>query len=167
MHIDLLIFNLHIASLHTQLVFCKLICYNYEMEHKFRSGCPINFAIEIFGDKWSLLIVRDIVFAGKKTYNEFLESEEKIATNILSKRLKMLEEMGILAKRYDATRKTKTKITYTLTERGADLIPILVEIMLWTSKQRTVDELAQSIVDRAKRDKPAPIDELRQSALVK
>lgn len=133
------------------------------MEHVFRSSCPINFALEIFGDKWSLLIVRDIVFAGKNTYNEFLESEEKIATNILSSRLKMLEEMGIIEKHYDPTRKTKTKVVYKLTKRGSDLIPVLVEIMLWSGRQGSVDEVAQAHIEKAQRDKPAFIRELYQN----
>ncbi len=63
-----------------------------------RSGCSVNYGLEIFGDKWSLLIVRDIVFAGKKTYGEFLNSEEGFATNVLASRLAFLEEQGILSK---------------------------------------------------------------------
>ena len=135
------------------------------MEHVCRSDCPISFALEIFGDKWSLLIVRDIIFAEKNTYNEFLESDEKIATNILSSRLKMLEEVGIIEKQYDPTRKTRSKALYKLTQRGADLIPILVEIMLWSAKQHPVDEVAQAIIDKAKQDKTALIEELRQNVI--
>lgn len=133
-----------------------------EREHIYRSDCPINFALEIFGDKWSLLIVRDIVFVGKNTYKQFLDSEENIATNILSTRLKTLEEMGIIQKHYDPTRKTKTKVVYGLTQRGAELIPILVEIMLWSAAQRPVDEIAQAHIDKARQDKAAFIEELRQ-----
>jgi DNA-binding HxlR family transcriptional regulator len=135
------------------------------MEHVCRSDCPISFALEIFGDKWSLLIVRDIIFAKKNTYNEFLESDEKIATNILSSRLKMLEETGIIEKRYDPTRKTRSKALYKLTQRGTDLIPILVEIILWSAEQHPVDDVAQAIVDKAKQDKPALIEELRQNVV--
>jgi len=135
------------------------------MEHVFRSDCPINFALEIFGDKWSLLIVRDIVFANKTTYSDFLESNEKIATNILSSRLKRLEETGIIEKRHDSTRKTKTKVTYGLTQRGAELIPVLIEIMLWSGKQREMDDEAQAIIDKAKQDKQVLISELRQKVV--
>ena len=133
------------------------------MEHTFRSDCPINFALEVFGDKWSLLIVRDIVFAGKNTYNEFLDSEEKIATNILSNRLKMLEERGIIKKEYDPARKTRSKVVYKLTQEGSGLIPILVEIMLWSERQRPVDETAHAFIERAKQDKSAFIEELQQA----
>lgn len=135
------------------------------MKHEFRSDCPINFGLEIFGDKWSLLIVRDIIFADKTTYNDFLESNEKIATNILSNRLKSLEEAGIIKKHHDPTRKTKTKIVYGLTKRGAELIPILIEIMLWSGKQRELDEDARIIVAKAEQDKQALIEELYQRVI--
>src|SRR5258708_21055208 len=91
-----------------------------------RSNCPINCALETFGDTWSLLIVRDMVYFGKKTYGEFLESEEGIATNILASRLAQLEQKGILSKKPDPT--DKRKEVYSLTEAGLDLIPILLHI---------------------------------------
>lgn len=98
----------------------------------FRSHCPVNYGVEIFGDRWSLLIIRDIVFSGKKTYGEFLKSEENIATNILASRLAFLEEQGILTKSPSPT--DGRKDFYSLTEKGLDLIPILINIMCW-SKQ--------------------------------
>ncbi len=94
-----------------------------------RSDCPINFALETFGDTWSLLIIREIVYFGKKTYGEFLESEEGIATNILASRLVQLEQKGILEKR--PSEKDKRKEVYSLTEKGLDLIPILLELASW------------------------------------
>jgi DNA-binding HxlR family transcriptional regulator len=104
------------------------------MKHKQqrRSDCPINFALEVFGDPWSLLIIRDIVYFGKKTYGEFLASEEGMATNILASRLAQLERQGILAKRPSQT--DKRKEDYSLTEKGLDLIPILVEMANWSAK---------------------------------
>jgi DNA-binding HxlR family transcriptional regulator len=99
---------------------------------KLRSNCPVNFGLETFGDKWSLLIIRDIVFWGKKTYGDFLGSDERIATNILASRLAQLEENGILAKSPHPT--DKRKDIYTLTEMGMDLIPLLVEIVAWSGK---------------------------------
>src|SRR5256885_8150420 len=100
-------------------------------QHK-RSDCPINFALETFGDSWSLLIIRDIVYFGKKTYGEFLESEEGIATNILANRLAGLEQKGILVKKpYTAD---KRKDTFVLTEKGLDLIPILLEMANWSAQ---------------------------------
>ena len=97
-----------------------------------RSHCSVNYGLEIFGDKWSLLIVRDIVFAGKKTYGEFLKSEEGFATNILASRLAFLEEQGILSKAPSCA--DRRKDFYALTEKGLDLIPILLNIVLWSAK---------------------------------
>jgi DNA-binding HxlR family transcriptional regulator len=97
-----------------------------------RSDCPINFALETFGDTWSLLIIRDIVYFGKNTYGEFLESEEGIATNILANRLVLLEQQGILVK--NAHKTDKRKETYSLTDKGLDLIPILLEIANWGAR---------------------------------
>ncbi len=94
-----------------------------------RSDCPINFSLETFGDMWSLLIVRDIVYCGKETYGEFLASDEGIATNILSSRLVHLEQKGIVARKpHDAD---KRKEEYVLTDKGLDLIPILLEVANW------------------------------------
>ena len=104
------------------------------MKHKQqrRSDCPINFALEMFGDPWSLLIIRDMVYFGKKTYGEFLASEEGIATNILASRLAQLERQGFLEKRLSQTDKRREE--YFLTERGLDLIPILVEMANWSAE---------------------------------
>jgi DNA-binding HxlR family transcriptional regulator len=99
---------------------------------KLRSNCPVNFGLETFGDKWSLLIVRDIAFWGKKTYSDFLKSDEGIATNILASRLVQLEEEGILIKTPHQT--DKRKDVYALTEKGLGLIPLLVEIVAWSGK---------------------------------
>ncbi len=97
-----------------------------------RSNCPVNFGLENFGDKWSLLIIRDIVFWGKKTYGEFLKSDEGIATNILAARLASLEREGILTKAPHPTDK-RTEV-YSLTDKGLELIPLLVEIVAWSGK---------------------------------
>ena len=101
-------------------------------ESKLRSNCPVNFGLETFGDKWSLLIVRDIIFWGKKTYGDFLGSDEGIATNILASRLAKLEENGIISREKHAA--DKRKDLYILTEKGKELIPLLVEIVAWSGK---------------------------------
>jgi DNA-binding HxlR family transcriptional regulator len=100
--------------------------------HHRRSNCPINFALETFGDPWSLLLIRDIVYFGKKTYGEFLTSEEGMATNILASRLARLEEQGILRKK--PSEQDKRKEEYVLTEKGLDLIPVLAEMANWSAK---------------------------------
>jgi DNA-binding HxlR family transcriptional regulator len=97
-----------------------------------RSHCPVNFGLEAFGDKWALLILRDIVFRGKKSFGEFLKSEEGFATNILTSRLEHFVNAGILKK--TPSQEDARKDTYTLTKKGLDLIPILFEIVLWSAK---------------------------------
>ncbi|RAJ02345.1 HxlR family transcriptional regulator [Chitinophaga skermanii] len=97
-----------------------------------RSGCPLNYGLEIFGDKWTLLIIRDLMFFNKKYYNEFLQSEEGISTNILADRLQLLEKNKFIRKEKDGEH--KQKIIYRLTQKGIDLMPLLMEIGLWSDK---------------------------------
>ncbi|WP_262899437.1 winged helix-turn-helix transcriptional regulator [Chryseosolibacter histidini] len=104
---------------------------------KHRSLCPINLSLEVFGDKWTLMIIRDIMFGGKRYFRELLQSEEKIASNILTDRLNMLEREGIISKTEDPDH--KQKIIYRLTQRGIDLLPILVQIGAWSLKHKPVD----------------------------
>jgi Predicted transcriptional regulators len=101
------------------------------MEKK-RSDCPVSCSLDIFGDKWSLLIIRDVMMKGKVSYSEFLKADEKIATNILSNRLKLLEEEKLLVKEVSPT--NKSKFDYYLTQKGADLLPVLVEMAVWGGK---------------------------------
>jgi DNA-binding HxlR family transcriptional regulator len=110
---------------------------------RLRSHCPINFVLESVGDKWSLLIVRDIVFFGKKTYGEFLRSQEGIATNLLASRLERLQTQGILRK--IPHKEDKRKDYYILTEKGLDLLPIVLEMIVWSAKHD-----AKSAVHRRK-----------------
>lgn len=97
-----------------------------------RSTCPVSTSLDVLGDKWTLLILRDILFAGKSSYGEFLQSEEKVATNILADRLAMLESQGIVTKTVTADK--KSKFTYQLTAKGLDLAPLLLEFMRWGAK---------------------------------
>ena len=110
---------------------------------RLRSRCPINYGLEAFGDRWSLLILRDIVFRGKRTYGEFLRSEEGFATNILASRLVHLIEAGILKREAHAT--DGRKDTYSLTEKGLDLIPLLFEMTLWSAKYDSRSEARRII----------------------
>jgi len=103
----------------------------------YRSRCPINLTLEVFGDKWSLVIIRDIMFEGKRHFRELLQSEEKIASNILTDRLNMLEREGIISKSPDPEH--KQKVIYSLTAAGIDLVPIIIEIGAWSLKHRSVD----------------------------
>jgi DNA-binding HxlR family transcriptional regulator len=104
-----------------------------------RSGCPINLTLEVVGDKWSLLVVRDMIFGNRRHFRELLaKSEEGIASNILADRLKRLTEQGIVSKADDPTHKQKT--VYSLTEKGIDLVPILAQMSAWGLKHLPVTE---------------------------
>ncbi len=116
-----------------------------------RSECPISSALDIFGDKWSLLIIRDLAFTPKCTYNEFLSSDEKIATNILADRLKLLEQAGIINKTDHP--KSKAKVKYHLTERGIDLVPILIEMILWSDKYLVISTQAKAFAKELRKNK--------------
>lgn len=102
-----------------------------------RSDCPISVTLEAIGDSWSLLIVRDLMFFGRKTYNEFLGAGEKIATNILADRLQRLEASGIIVKQRDPS--DARRYIYRLTEKGIDLAPMLVDVILWAARYESAE----------------------------
>ena len=104
-----------------------------------RSDCPLNFAVETIGDRWSLIILRDMIFHGKRTYGEFIKSDEKIATNILANRLEYLETEGLISRSPHETDK-RTDV-YKITERGIELVPILVEMIAWSANDRVWQSL--------------------------
>ena len=126
-----------------------------------RSDCPINFALETFGDPWSLLIIRDIVYFGKNTYGEFVASEEGIATNILASRLARLEQAGILVKQPSPS--DKRKEVYALTEKGLDLIPLLVEMANWSAQYDPHTAAPAAWIALMKADKEQMIRLIRQT----
>lgn len=96
-----------------------------------KSNCPIHFALEVFGDAWTLLVIRDLMFKGQSTYTDFLRAEEGIATNVLADRLLRLEQDGIIAK---DRKSAGASGPYRLTPKGIDLFPILLEIIEWSLK---------------------------------
>ncbi|WP_119271023.1 winged helix-turn-helix transcriptional regulator [Taklimakanibacter deserti] len=109
------------------------------MHDAHRSGCPINLTLEVLGDRWSLIIIRDIVFGNKRHFRELLtQSMEGIASNILADRLKKLLEEGILSKTDDPSHKQKA--LYSLTEKGIDLVPVLAQMAVWGRKYMPVSE---------------------------
>jgi DNA-binding HxlR family transcriptional regulator len=104
-----------------------------------RSGCPINLTLEVVGDKWSLLIIRDMVFGNRRHFRELLtKSEEGIASNILADRLKRLVEQGIVSKAEDPSHKQKS--IYSLTNKGIELLPVLTQMSVWGRKYLPVTE---------------------------
>lgn len=114
-----------------------------------RSECPISCALDIFGDKWSLLILRDLMFFGKTTFGEFLKSAEGISTNILAARLQSLEESQLLVRAEHP--ESKAKVLYKLTQKALDLLPMIVEMHLWADKYLTVTAETKALIQEAKK----------------
>jgi DNA-binding HxlR family transcriptional regulator len=123
-----------------------------------RSSCPLNASVEILGDRWSLLIVRDMMLRGFHSYKEFLDSYEGIATNILADRLRKLETYGILETRKDSA--DGRKIIYLLTQKGMDLAPVLTEMVLWAAAHEDTEN--QALVRQIQADKPKFLAAIRE-----
>lgn len=116
-----------------------------------RSDCPVSSSLDIFGDRWSLLIVRDLMLYKTRTYGDFTKSEEKIATNILANRLQILEDNGIIIKLPYPDNKVKG--LYRLSPKGIDLIPALIEIALWGEKYLSNSNECSPFFKDAKKNK--------------
>ena len=102
--------------------------------HRARSGCPVSVSLEILGDRWSLLIIRDMMVRGYTTFKEFQNSGEGIASNILSNRLGRLEGAGIVSAEVD--QKDARRVNYRLTEKGIDLAPVMLELLIWGARHQ-------------------------------
>jgi len=132
------------------------------MRHRQRkSDCPVHFALEAFGDAWTLLIVRDLMFKGRATYTELLRAEEGIATNILADRLVRLEEDGIVLKERYAEHSNTSR--YRLTPKGIDLLPIMLEIIQWSAKYDPRTAASREFVRRLRTEKARLTTELRST----
>lgn len=123
-----------------------------------RSGCPLNASVEMLGDRWSLLIIRDMMLRGSRTFKEFLHSYEGIATNILADRLRRLESYGIITTEPDET--DGRKLIYLLTPKGIDLAPVLTEMVLWAARHE--DTQNQALVREMKKDKAKFLATIRE-----
>ena len=116
-----------------------------------RSACPISFGLDRFGDRWSLLVIRDLLFKGKCRYQELRHTEEGIASNILSDRLRSLEAAGIIER--NVARRNAGGVTYGLTKRGLDLAPLMVEIILWSATHDPATAADPEFVAAARTDR--------------
>lgn len=123
-----------------------------------RSECPISYSLDILGDKWTLLILRDMMFANKSSYGEFLQSDEKIATNILADRLNLLESQGILDKNVASDK--KSKYIYSLTEKGISLLPVIMELTIWGAAFNPFGG-SETLLAKLKSDKEGTINQYR------
>ena len=126
-----------------------------------RSECPISYTLDIFGDKWTMLIIRDLLLYGKDSFSEFLCSDEKIATNILTDRLNLLVKEGFVTKHTAPT--NKSKFLYRPTEKAIEMIPILGEITLWAEKYNPGDA-AMAIAAPLKKNKTKALRDLKKNA---
>lgn len=125
---------------------------------KKRSDCPISCSLDVWGDKWSLLIIRDLMSNKACTYGDFLRSPEGIATNILAARLKALEENDFIKR--SAHPESKAKVLYRLTRKGIGLLPILIEINLWAEKYFSIPEDRQAMMAKVKKNRSGFIREM-------
>jgi DNA-binding HxlR family transcriptional regulator len=130
---------------------------------KKRSNCPVSCSLDIWGDKWSLLIVRDLMFAKECTYGDFLKSAEGIATNILASRLETLEENKIIEKLDHPD--SKAKVLYRLTRKGIDLLPLMIEINLWAEKYFTIPDDRKVMLKEVKKNKAGFIEAMTKELL--
>ncbi len=126
------------------------------------TGCPVAFALDAFGDRWSLVIIRDMAMRGKTTYGEFLASDEGIATNVLADRLKHLEAEGILGKSRDP--KNRRRILYKLTDKGWELAPIILDMIVWSAKYDPETKVRKPMLDKIADDREEFITEIRRAS---
>lgn len=128
-----------------------------------RSHCTIAFALDHLGDKWTLLVLRDLLFWNKRHFKDFLSSEEKIASNILSNRLKQLEAAGLITRETDP--ESARCVVYAPTEKAIDLVPALLELTRWSAKYDSGTQATPQIVRRIATDRDALVTEIRARLL--
>ena len=120
-----------------------------------RSLCGISSLLDVLGDKWSLLIIRDIMFKGKSTYGEFLASDEKIATNILADRLELLESQGFIVSKPHPD--SRVKSVYSLTQKGLDLMPVLMEMLVWADSHMEISQQGRDFAKLIRSDRKGAV----------
>ncbi|MEO0972639.1 MAG: helix-turn-helix domain-containing protein [Pseudomonadota bacterium] len=125
-----------------------------------RSMCPVNHALEIFGDRWTMLVVRDMIFNQKSSFSQLREMAEGIATNILSDRLTQLEAAGIITKHPDES--DGRRYHYSLTQHGRGLIPVLLELMVWSRRHNAKVNLPRSVLQQITADRDAAVAEIER-----
>jgi DNA-binding HxlR family transcriptional regulator len=124
-----------------------------------RSTCPLALALDVLGDRWTLLVIRDLVFTRKRRFGEFLESPEGIASNILADRLRRLEQWGIVTRRTDPA--SARQVIYRLTDKGKDLIPVVLELMRWGATHDAAAATPKTVARRIRGDREGFAAELR------
>lgn len=125
-------------------------------KEKHRSGCPVSISLDIFGDRWSLLIIRDMMVRGYRTFGQFLASGEGIASNILSDRLRKLEAGGIVTP--EPAAEDGRSIHYRLTEKGIALAPVMLELLIWAAHHEQTDAPC-AVIDHMEQNRAAVLAE--------
>jgi DNA-binding HxlR family transcriptional regulator len=128
-------------------------------QSKPRSGCPVSISLERFGDRWSLLVIRDLMVRGFRTFKEFQESGEGIATNILADRLHKLEAAGIITAEVERT--DGRRVNYRLTEKGIDLAPVMLELLIWAARHEDTG-LSCALIGNMEKNREQVIAEVRR-----
>jgi len=128
-------------------------------QSKPRSGCPVSISLERFGDRWSLLVIRDLMVRGFRTFKEFQESGEGIATNILADRLHKLEGAGIITAEVERT--DGRRVNYRLTEKGIDLAPVMLELLIWAARHEDTG-LSCALIGNMEKNREQVIAEVRR-----
>lgn len=126
---------------------------------KHDSDCMVAYGVDTFGDRWTLLVLRDMMLYGKRRYNEFLTSNEQIATNILASRLKHLECEGIISKERDPD--NKRSFVYSLTDKGVELAPVVLEIIRWSSLHMKTNARRRRLLERIETDRDGVVADIR------
>jgi len=125
-----------------------------------RSNCPVTFTLDVFGDKWTLLVLRDIMFYNRTRFSDFMPNE-RIATNILADRLNKLETNGLITKERDL--KLKNQFTYSVTSKGQSLLPMLIEMTLWGLEHDPESLASEEFVQRSQNEKAKVIREITRA----
>jgi DNA-binding HxlR family transcriptional regulator len=139
--------------------FCYLRALSKKRKAKPRSGCPVSISLEIFGDRWSLLIVRDMMVRGFRTFKEFEASGEGIASNVLADRLQRLEEAGLIEAKPAAS--DGRRVNYRLTQKGIDLAPVLLELLIWGARHGKT-QMPCALVAQMESNRAALVAEVRR-----
>jgi DNA-binding HxlR family transcriptional regulator len=126
---------------------------------KHRSGCPVSISLEVFGDRWSLLIVRDLMVRGFRRFKDFQEAGEGIATNVLADRLRKLEAAGLISGEPEET--DARRVNYRLTEKGIDLAPVMLELLIWGARHEETG-LPCAVIARMAKNREAVLAETRR-----
>ena len=141
---------------------CKFTPYPAPMREELpscRSHCPISYALDFVGDRWTLIVLRDLILARKRHFQEFLDSQEKIATNILASRLKQLEAAGLVKRTVDP--RHARRVVYTPTEKALDLLPTILELVRWGAKYDAKSDAPAHLIKGIAKDRDGFVAEVR------